>query len=99
MYKNISMMEGYYKAHRSEKLFWAEDLSAWVVMNQEYVGQILRSRSFNVVEHKKNVETYASELGLDLSELASILDFVPLAHNGQLQSYQRHLQAKHQEIT
>ncbi len=86
MYKNTSMMEGFYKAHRSEKLFWAEDLGAWVVMNSEYVGQILRSRSFDVVEHKKNVETYASELGLDLSQLASILDFVPLAHNGQVHS-------------
>lgn len=86
MYQNTSMMEQFFRTHRSEKLFWSEDLKAWVVTNQGYVGQILRSRSFNVVEQKKNVENYASELGLDLSKLASVLDFVPLVHNDQLHS-------------
>lgn len=86
MYTNTSMMEQFFRANRSDKLIWSEDLSAWVVTNQEYVGQILRSQFFNVIEHKKTVESYASELGLDLGKLASILDFVPLVHNGQTHS-------------
>ena len=86
MYTNTSMMEQFFRANRSDKLIWSEDLNAWVVTNQEYVGKILRSRLFNVVEHKKTVENFANELGLDLSELASILDFVPLVQNGQAHS-------------
>ncbi|HUQ36011.1 MAG TPA: hypothetical protein VM144_06485 [Aestuariivirga sp.] len=86
MYTNTSMMEQFYRNHRSDKPVWSEGLSAWVITNQEYVGQILRSQFFNVIEHKENVENNAEELGLDLSELATILDAVPLAHNGQVHS-------------
>src|SRR5205085_1965221 len=86
MYTNTSMMEQFYRNHRSDKPIWSEGLSAWVVTNQEYVGQILRSQFFNVIEHKENVENNARDFGLDLCELATILDAVPLAHNGQVHS-------------
>ena len=86
IYENTSIMEHFYRAHRSEKPDWSNVLNGWVVLNQKYVGQILRSRFFDVVEHKKVIETYARESGLDLSELATLLDYAPLSQNGQAHS-------------
>lgn len=83
MYKNMSKMEEFFRAYRSDKPEWSQGLNAWVVMNQDHVGKILRSRFFDVVEHKKVVQAYAHGLDLNLDELSSVLDFVPLSQNGQ----------------
>jgi len=83
MYKNISKMEEFFRAQRSAEPEWSPGLNAWVVMNQDQVGKILRSRFFDVVEHKKVVQAYAHDFGLELNELSSVLDYVPLSQNGQ----------------
>jgi cytochrome P450 len=86
MFKNTSIMENFHRSHLSEKPDWSRELNGWVVVNQKYVERILRSKSFDVVEHKKVIQNYSREMELDLNDLASILDFVPLSQQGQAHS-------------